>query len=103
MHVENGFVEHLQLAEREFLGKQFETDGTKMDAFAQSRHRHAENALVVESQLGNFVEGKPLCIGCVVAALHFADFDQSQIGHGDHSFARIAVGICKGVELLEIG
>ena len=34
MHVENGFVEHLQLAEREFLGKQFETDGAEVDAFA---------------------------------------------------------------------
>ena len=58
---------------------------------------------MVESQLRNFVEGKPLCLGCVVAALHFADFDQGKIGHGDHSFARIAVGICEGVELLEIG
>lgn len=58
---------------------------------------------MVESQLWNFVEGEPLCLGCVVAALHFADFDQGEIGHRDHSFARIAVGISEGVELLEIG
>ena len=74
-----------------------------MDALAQSQHRHAKNPIVVESQLWNLVEGKPLCLVGIVAALHFADFDEREIGNGDDAFARIAFRIGKRVELFEIG
>ena len=74
-----------------------------MDALAQSQHRHAKNSIVVESQLRNLVEGKPLCLVGIVAALHFADFDQREIGNRDDAFARIAFRIGKRVELFEIG
>ena len=74
-----------------------------MDALAQSQHRHAKNSIVVESQLWNLVESKPLRLVGIVAALHFADFDEREIGNRDDAFARIAFRIGKRVELFEIG
>ena len=58
---------------------------------------------MVESQLRNFVEGKPLRLVGIVAALHFADFDEREICNRDDAFAWIAFWIGKRVELFEIG
>ena len=55
---------------------------------------------MVESQLRQFVEAKPLCAGCIVGSRSRDDGgDSGKVGNRDDAFARVSVNGRIGADL----
>jgi len=97
------FVEMLQLRKCELRRQQFEADRLIADLPFEPFQRDVENLCMIEGERRRVGHGEPSGIAGVGSGLHamIADIDQSLIGHGDDSLARVALDIAEGVELLE--
>ena len=67
----------------------------EVELFAQALQGDTQDVVVVESQGGNFVNWEPTGSCCIVACLDFLKSYECEIGNGDDSFARVAVGSLK--------
>ena len=75
---EHLFIEVLELADGEAFRQELEANGFKMDFATESFDGILEDGLVIESELGHFVNVEPTSLRCVVAAFDFAGFYQSE-------------------------
>ena len=58
---------------------------------------------MIERQLWNIIQRKPLCLGGIVTTLHFRDLYQGEMGNRDDAPPRIPIDSGKGPKLLDIG
>ena len=99
---EHLFVEVLQLADGEALGEEFEANGFEVDLTTESFDGILENSLVIESELGHFVDIEPTSLRSIVAAFHFAGFHQGEESDGDNTFAGVAFNCGISFELFDV-
>ena len=100
---EDGFVEGLELAERELGREELEADGFVAEFATQALEGGMKDLSVIKGEGGYLADGEPLgiigvriCLGAMVGG-----FGECVVGHADDAFARIAVHGAEGVELLE--
>ena len=80
-----------------------EIAGLEFEAVGQSLQRLFKHLLMVKCQWRQLVDGEPACQTCIVTPEYLLDTGEGEIGNRDDAFAWVAVGRCKGAQLLNIG
>lgn len=94
----------MQFGEGEFFRKEFEGRRSVAKLGGETLSGSRENLVVVEGQLGDFVEGEPsgvvgVGIGCRGM---FEEVDEGEVGNGNDVFAWVAAGLAEGIKLFEV-
>jgi hypothetical protein len=99
----DGFVDRLQLAQREVFGKKLKTNGRVFQFVAEPLKRVFKNLSVIEGQRRQLTHGKPASLRSVRSGDHrqLIGCDQRVIGHRDHASARVPLRIAERVKLFE--
>jgi len=98
---ERGEVYHVDFLIGEITAE--EVASLELEAVGKSLQGLFKHELVVESQLWQLVDREPSCHPGIIATLDILDVGQGEKGDGDDTLARVAVGRCKGSELVNIG
>lgn len=103
LHAQNRFVKALQLRDGELLIEQIETDRLEVYTLAKHTLCASKDTIVVESKCRQLLDIPPLSLHSVVTCHHFvvALSDQSIVGYGHDSLARVSVDAAECVELLD--
>ena len=100
---EDGFVEQLQLCEREARRQELEADGEAIDHASQFLERTLDHLLMVEEEWREIVHILPISrVFMVEVSADAFDVDQSKIGDGDDTISGVAVDGTVGADLLHI-
>lgn len=101
--VQNGFVERLQLCEREEFRQQLESHGTVGNVFPQELEGSLDHAVVVKEQLWERFHILPVCRMLMIEFfIDLVNVEQRHVSHGDDAVSGVAVYTAEGADLSHI-